>query len=313
MTVENITIRDPHSGTTARVLTGLGSNLYSLCVPIGDREVDLLWAAEDFGRGTERPSGSGIPILFPFPGRIAGTGFEWEEKSYALEAGDAFGNAIHGFVYNRPWRVTAQTESSLTTQFQASVDDATILERWPADFKITMVYELHDRTLELRCTVENPDSRPLPFGLGFHPYFRLPLLGGHADECTVSLPVSRRWELRDMLPTGEISAVTNAADLQSGIAFRDMRFDDVFTGLIGRDGKCAAVIHEPSTGTRVDLAFDSQFRECVVYTPGHRGAVCVEPYTCVPNAINLQPTKDTGLRVLERGGVFATWLRIRVV
>ena len=184
MTVENITIRDPHSGTTARVLTGLGSNLYSLCVPIGDREVDLLWAAEDFGRGTERPSGSGIPILFPFPGRIAGTGFEWEEKSYALEAGDAFGNAIHGFVYNRPWRVTAQTESSLTTQFQASVDDATILERWPADFKITMVYELHDRTLELRCTVENPDSRPLPFGLGFHPYFRLPLLGGHADECT---------------------------------------------------------------------------------------------------------------------------------
>ena len=55
--------------------------------------VDINWSAPGFAEGPQRPSGSGIPVLFPFPGRIQGTVFHWEGKDYSLPAGDGQGNA----------------------------------------------------------------------------------------------------------------------------------------------------------------------------------------------------------------------------
>ena len=41
------------------------------------------------------------------------------------------------------------------------------------------------------------------------------------------------------------------------------------------------------------------FREIVLFTPPHRNAVCVEPYTCVTDAVNLQANGvDAGWREL---------------
>ena len=56
---------------------------------------------------------------------------------------------------------------------------------------------------------------------------------------------------------------------------------------------------------------DKVFREVVVYTPPNRDAVCLEPYTCVTDAINLQSRGiDAGWRVLEPGAEFRTWIDI---
>ena len=50
---------------------------------------------------------------------------------------------------------------------------------------------------------------------------------------------------------------------------------------------------------------DASFRELVVFTPPHRQAVCIEPYTSTGDAINLHERGiDAGLLVLEPG---ATW------
>ena len=50
------------------------------------------------------------------------------------------------------------------------------------------------------------------------------------------------------------------------------------------------------------LAAGSDFRELVLFTPGHRQAMCLEPYTCATDAINLhQRGVDAGWRVLPSG------------
>src|SRR5207302_10517553 len=105
-------------------------------------------------------------LLLPFAGRIRGTSFQFEGRQFALEAGDGQGNALHGFVLNRPWRVTQQAGNRAIGQFQASVDDASILKRWPADFRMTADYQLSGNTLVAAYTIENPDTKPLPFGFG---------------------------------------------------------------------------------------------------------------------------------------------------
>jgi aldose 1-epimerase len=40
--------------------------------------------------------------------------------------------------------------------------------------------------------------------------------------------------------------------------------------------------------------------------------MCLEPYTCVTDAINLAPRGiETGWRVLEPGSEFRTWIEIK--
>ena len=62
------------------------------------------------------------------------------------------------------------------------------------------------------------------------------------------------------------------------------------------------------------IAFDRAFRECVVYTPPHREAICIEPYTCLAGAFGLaERNLDTGLRVLPPGHSFEARVEFRVV
>jgi aldose 1-epimerase len=311
MAREIIALTDPGTGATARLLPSVGCNCFQFRVPTSAGACDLLWSEPGFDEGNKRASGSGIPVLFPFPGRLQGTALRWHERDWPLEAGDGLGNAIHGFVHERPWRVLELATHRLVAEFQASRDDPQLLRRWPADFRVTAVYELHGRQMEATYRIDNPDSHALPCGFGTHPYFRLPLGGSSAAACCVRLPVRSRWELSAMIPTGRKVPVSDAAEFQQGQLFADMQYDDVFSDLVTTGGPYEATIEDPQSLRRVSFTFDSAFRECVVYTPPHREAICIEPYTMVPDAFQLEQRGImAGARVLAPGQSFQARLAI---
>lgn len=317
MTTDLVQLRDPDSGSAAQIVVSRGFNCHRFTAIVAGRPVEVLYAPPGFAAGQERPSRGGIPLLFPFPGRIRGTTFTWEGRAYRLEAGDGLGNAIHGFVMWRPWRIVEQAENRAVGQFHAWRDDPSLQDCWPADFRITAAYTLRGNTLAAEYTIENPGDTPLPCGLGTHPYFRLPLGNvderGQADDCIVKLPVSARWELEGMLPTGRRLEVPDAAELQAGRRFGELTFDDVFTGLAFDGEWCTASVRDPSSGVTVTQRFNRAFRECVVFTPPHREAICIEPYTCVPGAFDLADRSiDAGLRTLAPGESFRARVEIEV-
>ena len=303
MTIPSVVLKDSASDAEAEILTGFGFNCYRFRAHPDCQPVEVLWSEDNFSSGQKRPSGSGIPILFPFPGRIRGTSFVWEGEEYVLPEGDGRGNAIHGFVYDRPWRVIELTETQAVGQFQASVDDPSLSDHWPADFRITATYSLHANRLSCNYLLENPDHRTLPCGFGIHPYFRVPLSPANdPGDTLMQLPVSKSWELVDMNATGVVTQLENAATLQAGIRFAEMQFDNVFGGLTFENGLCRARIRDVRDVRVVELSFDETFRECIVYNPPHRQAVCIEPYTCVPDCFRLQTQGiDAGARVLAPG------------
>src|SRR5688572_5794493 len=135
--VKTVQLHDRETGATAHIATGLGFNCYSFRACFGEQHIETLWSAPHFELGNERPSSSGIPLLFPFPGRIDRSELIWRDQRYPLEPNDGRGNAIHGFVYTRPWRVLGHDPHRVVAEFQASVDDPRILGLWPADFRIT--------------------------------------------------------------------------------------------------------------------------------------------------------------------------------
>ena len=308
-----IEIADRETGSSAKILPSLGFNCFSWRPALAEGPQEMLWADAEFAGGEKRPSGSGIPLLFPFPGRIGGAKYRFNGRDYQLEPGDAFGNAIHGFVFNRPWRVVEQQPSRLLGEFQASVDDASILERWPSDFRIRVAYEVRGPELVSQIEYQNTGDGPLPCGFATHAYFRLPLAQGSvAADTIVTAPVTAFWELEKMTPTGRRLPVADGDPLADGLRLGDHQFDTVFTGLrADSDGHIRTTLTDPASSRTLTQKFDANFTQCVVYTPPHREAICLEPYTCVPDAIRLSAEgQETGLQILQPGEKFETTIRL---
>jgi aldose 1-epimerase len=314
-----IFILDDGAGGRTEIWPELGFNCFRWNGVRGGRTLDLLYADPSlFGEG--RATRSGIPILFPFPNRIRDGRFAWDGKEYQLPLNGPSGkNAIHGFACRRPWRVIHQgaddASAWMTGEFHAGRDAPDCLSLWPADHLIRVTYRLGAGVLRIEAEVENPDRRTLPFGLGYHPYYRTPFAAGaSAADCLVQTPAKEMWPLVDCLPTAPPRPVDAARDLRTPRRFLEVQLDDVLTSLPGpgADGLCERGMIE-SGGERLRLRASPSFREAVVFTPGHREAFCIEPYTCTTDAINLQARGvDAGLLTLPPGGRWAAVFEMRL-
>jgi aldose 1-epimerase len=308
-------------GGRAEVWPALGFNCFHWSAVRGGTALDLLYADPAlFANG--RPTRSGIPVLFPFPNRIRDGRFTWEGQDYQLPLNDpAAKNAIHGFACRRPWRVLDHdgdgASAWVTAAFRGSLDAPDCRDLWPADYEIRLTVRLGLGSLRLEAEVTNPDRVPLPFGLGYHPYFRLPFVPGErAEECLVEVPARSYWVLEESLPTGAREPVDAARDLNRPRRYAELQLDDVLTDLPA--GPASAGLREralvqAAPGATLRLLASADFREMVVFTPPHRQAFAAEPYTCATDALNLQQRGiDAGLRVLPPGASWSGVVEMRV-
>src|SRR5262245_32093356 len=193
-------------GARAEGWPALGFNCYRWQVVRDGSAYELLYAAANLFE-EPAPTRSGFPILFPFPNRIRDGRYSWDGKAYQLPLNDSTRkNAIHGFACRRPWRVVehgADEHSAwVTGEFQGTRDAPDCVALWPADYRIRVTYRLTEGSLRVEAQVDNPDLVSLPFGLGYHPYFRLPFRGKSGPrKDRVDVPAASYWELEDSLPT----------------------------------------------------------------------------------------------------------------
>ncbi len=300
--MKRIELHDPRSGARATILPELGFNCVRWQVDWGDGLEELLWTEAEFESGTGRASGSGIPILFPHPGRIAQGKYTFQGAQYSLPLADGHPNALHGFVHTRPWRLENVDSQSVSAVFQASVDDPQILEWWPSDFCLWATYQLSGNTLDLELRWRNTGSSPLPYGLGTHTYFRIPLSpNGLAEGTVLTAPVSHQWKFFDMLATGEVSELPADLRLSDGVPLGGRKFDDMYR--LEANGIATTTIADPASGRRIVQRFAAaDFPNLVIYTPGHREAVCLEPYSCAADPFQLESKGfASGLRILQPG------------
>jgi aldose 1-epimerase len=300
-------VLEDNQGSIAEVWPALGFNCFRWAVMHQGKLLEMLYTDPAlFANG--RPTRSGIPVLFPFPNRIRGGRFCWNEHYFQLPMNDpAQKNAIHGFACRKPWHVTdsgADDDSAwIRGVFRCSIDAPECLPLWPADHQLTLTIRLGRGKLRLEAEVRNPDTVALPFGLGYHPYFRLPFVPtDSADDYGIEVPAAEYWALEENLPTGERRPADGSRDLNQPRRFADLQLDDVLTALPARPARVDGLIERGTiaspTGT-LRVFCSPEFREMVVFTPPHRQAFCIEPYTCTTDAVNLYATGyDAGWQVL---------------
>lgn len=106
-------------------------------------------------------------LLFPICGRLIEGRYTYQGKNYDM--------MLHGFIRNVDLTVSAKTENSIS--FTHTENEAT-LAQYPFAFRYTVTYTLRGNTIDHSFLVENTGDDTLPFGLGGHPGFNVPLEAG---------------------------------------------------------------------------------------------------------------------------------------
>jgi aldose 1-epimerase len=121
---------------------------------------------------------------------------------------------------------------------------------------------------------------------GFHPYFRLP--GTPRADWTISVGARTHWLLDSTkLPTGGTEPVERQFPDPLNIPLRDFDLDDVYGDLVRDAAGRATVTVTGQGGERLEVSVGPNWRAIVVWAPGRRDFICIEPMAGITNAMNL--------------------------
>ena len=313
-----LTLRDAESGWDSILAVEWGSNLVSLDSTRDTRDqLRILRTPNSLDDLKEKSVGWGFPILMP-PNRIDQGKFTFNGRDYVFDINEAGTYHIHGLVHNLPWRVisTSTDGAAMVTTAIRSDDHPSIKKSYPHSFELRMTFSLKESRMDFIVEAENFGSEPMPFGIGFHPYFNVPLSPTSSKaNCTVQVPARQVWELANFVPTGKRLPVTSGQDLREPVQLSTVMLDDVYTDLELANGVSLVELTDNGADITVKYGAGSEFKHWVIWTgrSPEDPFVCLEPYTWVTNAPNLDlPHDETGLIVLGGGETFTgrMWVEI---
>jgi aldose 1-epimerase len=261
------------------------------------------------------PHRGGIPILFPWPGRIADARFMFEGREHRVAVNEAGrGNSIHGFASEKAFQISRRGPYFVSAILDSS-EHPEIKSVWPWPFALELDYEIGDG-LRLRARITNTGDATMPFGFGAHPYFHAPLTpAGTRDAMLVQLDADAHWLVdAKFIPTGVTDSLAGKYDLRAPRQLDSLIYDDAFRMTTQIDAtKPRARLIDPASKIAIDVFADAAFGDFVVYAPADNPVVALEPYTCAPDAFNLAARGiEAGMRTLAPGEVFEAGFEIRL-
>ncbi|MDE1548327.1 aldose 1-epimerase family protein [Jeotgalibaca caeni] len=211
------------------------------------------------------------PILFPVVGRL----FE----DHYLHKGELYELTQHGFARKMEWELMEHSSQQAILRLQATAETK---ERYPFDFTLEVTYSLTDSTLETKYSVQNHTEETMPYSLGSHPAFHLPL-PFEEYEIRLQPAVSVNYVELDPPPywSGKMKALETIQEGKMPLR-RDEAQESI---LIETAGKVEAVeLHHPSDSHGVRLHV-KEFPYFCIWTKDATEApfICLEPFHGIPD------------------------------
>jgi aldose 1-epimerase len=240
------------------------------------------------------PLGMASFPLMPYCNRIRDARFTFDGQPVDLtDDGNLFPHALHGNAWRLPWRVGEVSEARAMLHFEHAPSREPA-HHWPFAYDATQEIALDAHALHVRLTMRNLSDRPMPFGIGHHPYFP------RTRSTVVRAQVDAMWHgTPDPLPlhVGPHPSV-DALTSEHGLCADAFDLDNHFVGW-----KHHATISWPDEARAVTLHADAPFDFMVIYAPANLPALlCVEPVSNVADWVNLDvPRGARGGGVLQPG------------
>ena len=250
-----------------------------ICTEQGAAFASLQWRGRDVlvpaPEGTRHPGSYGAFWMLPWAnrldaGRIAGHVMPINRAAEAT--------AIHGLARDLPWGVVCATPDHAVLQQRLNV--------LPFDYTAQLTVTLAAHGLLMEMTLRHEGAAPVPYGMGWHPWFI------RSAATSLHLSATQRANHSERGLPESLTPCTGIAAAEAPL----IGLDNFFAGWDGvaRLASSAGTITLTATG---DFAAGLQ-----VYAPAAQPIICVEPVSHMPDAPN-RPALATAapMRVLAHG------------
>jgi aldose 1-epimerase len=229
-------------------------------------------------------------FLAPFPGRLNKGFYSFNGQNYALPIALKHGHAIHGFLLDKPFQIIKEdvhADKAVVTMTYISP----AREGYPFPFTAEVAYRLDTTGMTCIVTITNTGKTTMPLGIGWHPYFTLPI---PLAELELQLPMVEML-LTDQtnIPNGMTAPSKTFKKLRK---LRDLEIDACFH--ITTTERATTLLHDPKENVSIAVWQEAKdYPYLIVFIPPARDCIALEPLSCAPDAFN----NGKGLILLEAG------------
>jgi aldose 1-epimerase len=261
--------------------------------------VDVLFPYDAPHVDSVRWAKGGIYPLVPYSNRIAQARLSTPSGEVLLAPHpDAQPHTLHGNAHGLPWRCSEQSATSATLLL-----DSPACAAWPWHYRATQHIGLQASALSLRLEIVNAGDRPMPAGLGWHPYLR------HEPQAHLGFVATTWWSRTpDFLATAH-------RPLRQEEGFNPPRSLPPGTLTDYLSGWRGPLDVDLPGGATLRLRADDAVSHLVLHRPPDGRYLCVEPVTHVADGFNLEArgVVGTGTRWLDPGQSFAVSMHLELV
>jgi len=277
-------------GLTARISTK-GGIVLGLWWEQGGESIPLLRSAPNDDADALT---SGCYPLVPFGNRVSGNRFSFAGRDYTFTPNTSWDpHYLHGEGWQADWSVIGQSERHLDLGFSFAGQGT------PYAYEARQRFTIADGKITFDLSVRNDGDQPLPFGLGWHPYFPM------TPKTTLKAPAKRFWtEVEGWLP-GVATTIPTDVDFLTPRGLPNRWVNNGFQDWSGK-----AAVTWPERNTRLYLTADPLFKHAFVFVSDNafdpafkRDYFCFEPMSHLANGHNLADLGD--LKVLDKDKVLA--------
>lgn len=254
-----------------------GGICYSIIFPDKNEERELLFLHDYFSQSHWFDLPGGWPFLFPVCARVERDG----QRGHYLYEGHIYQMPQHGFAWQSSWEVLSAEKPDELIMFLR--DNPATRAIYPFSFEVKLLYKIGNGILICEQIYTNLNKDPMPYSVGFHPYFLTPAPEQGKDEVILDYqPVkcfSYNKDYTDLVGTQPL--------FQIPTSITNPQINEKLT-LLGKNKKVALkytedFILEIGAAGIEDLDL---FPYLQLYTMPDKPFFCVEPWMSFPNAIN---------------------------
>ncbi|MDY8137967.1 aldose 1-epimerase [Aquimarina sp. 2201CG5-10] len=282
--IHSIELQNNSGNTTARINLNLGGSLQELKI----NNKIIINNLKTFAYNETFASA----ILFPFVNRIKNGQYTFQEKHYSLNKNQNK-NALHGLVYNKKFGYVKSAVADKYASVTVKYVETEKVSGFPFKYSIYLTYKLTLNGLVLDAQVKNKDDMPLPFNIGWHPYF----FTSNLKESYLKIDSNKKLIFdKEMIPIKVEDIVINES-----INLGDNHFDDCY--ILNKN-----MVTFKTPEYSFSLCSNVKENYLQVYTPKMNNAVAIEPVTGPANSFN----HKLGLQILEPNEVYLVSWKIEL-
>lgn len=242
--------------------------------------IEYLW------NGNAEFWGKKSPVLFPIVGGLKNNEYLYEGCIYQLSR--------HGFARDYSFEVIHQADDAITFSLKSTPET---LSAYPFPFVFNIEYQLQENTLVVTYKVHNIGRDAMPFSVGAHPAFNVPLVAGTVfSDYYLQFSEAETAPLWPLTPDGLIAKepqpylnntvelpLTEALFYKDALVFKQLKSQQI-----------SIKSHKTSHG--LDLAYHN-FPYMGIWSAKNAPFVCIEPWCGIAD------NEDTSGQLLEKEGI----------